>query len=186
MDLNLFHWINEFAGRYDWLDKFALFFADPAIYVLGALVALLWFMDEGTQRVKNQYAVIMAAQALFLCRGILTEFIRQVFPRPRPFVENAVNLLVEHNALDAGFPSAHAVAAFAIAIPVFIYNRKAGTWLLLIAFLISLSRVFIGVHYPSDILAAFVLSLLVVLFLNFYREVFIVPFVRIFSRNSED
>ena len=54
---------------------------------------------------------------------------------------------------DPSFPSDHAAAAFAIAFAVLAFSRKAGIGFLLAATVIGLSRVALGLHYPSDVLA---------------------------------
>jgi undecaprenyl-diphosphatase len=54
---------------------------------------------------------------------------------------------------DPSFPSGHAAGSFAFASFVFVLNRRAGAPLLVVAALIALSRVALGVHYPSDVLA---------------------------------
>lgn len=184
MDAQVFHAINQLAGQFAWLDKLAVFFAELAIYALAALVVALWFMDWGLPRKKNRYAVVLALEALILGRAILTPLLREFLPRLRPFVENQANLLIQQNPLEPGFPSGHAVMAFALAWPVFLYNRRAGIWLLLIALLISLARVFVGVHYPSDILGGLALALIVVFFLNFFREIFVGPAVRLLRKGK--
>ena len=58
-----------------------------------------------------------------------------------------------HHAADAGFPSDHATASFAIATAIVLRNRRWGIGALVLATLLSLTRVAIGVHYPSDVLA---------------------------------
>ena len=67
----------------------------------------------------------------------------------RPFVRGAA-ALIEHTP-DNGFPSDHALLAFAIAFVAFAQNRLLGSVLFLIAVLISAARVLVGVHYPVDI-----------------------------------
>jgi undecaprenyl-diphosphatase len=54
---------------------------------------------------------------------------------------------------DPSFPSDHATAAFAIAFAVFFVSRRVGTGFLVAATLVALSRVFVGLHYPSDVVA---------------------------------
>lgn len=182
MDLKVLNYVNQFAGRWAWLDLAGQFFAENAIVVLFALVLLFWFFDKDTQKKKNRYAVILALESIIIGRGILTVLIRSFLPRVRPFVENHITLLINQSPLEASFPSGHAVMAFTLSLPFLIYNRKAGIWFFLLAVLISVSRVFAGVHYPSDILGGFVLSLIVVLFLNYFRNFFIAPIVKFLSR----
>lgn len=95
--------------------------------------------------------VIEATAAAVLARLVIVNFIRLILPRLRPFVENNVNLLLSSG--ESSFPSGHAAFYFAIATVVFFHNKKAGIAFLAVAFLISLARVFVGIHWPSDILA---------------------------------
>ena len=165
-----------------WLDVFGKFFATDAIIIIAVLVLSLWFIGSDVERKKNQYAVVMAIEAFVLARGIITPIIRELFPRIRPFVEGHATLLIQQSPLETGFPSGHAVMAFALAIPVFLYNRRSGGWLLFLASVISVSRVFVGVHYPTDIVAGFFLALIVVLLINFFRYRLVAPVVKILRR----
>ncbi|PIQ06905.1 MAG: hypothetical protein COW72_01430, partial [Candidatus Nealsonbacteria bacterium CG18_big_fil_WC_8_21_14_2_50_37_10] len=76
--------------------------------------------------------------------------IRWLWPSPRPFIESQVNLLLSHEPTSS-FPSGHAALFFAIATVVYFYNKKAGILFFLASFLISISRVFAGIHWPTDI-----------------------------------
>jgi undecaprenyl-diphosphatase len=60
---------------------------------------------------------------------------------------------------DASFPSDHASAAFSIAFAVFLFDRFVGSLFLTAACVIGIGRVFIGVHYPSDVLAGCLVGL---------------------------
>jgi undecaprenyl-diphosphatase len=92
-----------------------------------------------------------ASAALALTLGNL---LSSTIDRPRPFVAHPelVHLFVKHVA-DAGFPSDHATASFAIATAVFLRNRAWGAVILLLATVLAIGRVGMGVHYPSDVLA---------------------------------
>ena len=59
---------------------------------------------------------------------------------------------------DFSFPSGHAAGSFALAVFVFAWSRRAGAWLVLLACAIALSRVALGVHYPTDVAAGAVLG----------------------------
>jgi undecaprenyl-diphosphatase len=74
--------------------------------------------------------------------------------RPRPFVSDPSGVhLFSHHAADAGFPSDHATASFAIAVALLLRSRRLGLPVLALAFVLSVGRVAVGVHYPSDVLA---------------------------------
>ena len=56
--------------------------------------------------------------------------------------------------------SDHAILGFAVAVMVWRYNRRVGTALLVLATLLAIARVFVGAHYPSDVLGGALLGAL--------------------------
>lgn len=154
MDATLFLKINNLAGKYIWLDTLAIFFARYFEYIL--IFCLLLFLLIKFK--KYWLMVVKGFLAAILARLVIVEFIRWLLPRPRPFVENAVNLLLDVSK-SASFPSGHAAFYFAIATIVYFYNKRAGILFFAGAFLISLARVFSGIHWPSDIIAGAIVGI---------------------------
>lgn len=153
LDYYLFQQINGFAGRWPWLDWLGIFAASYLQYIVvaGFLLFLFWGKSkEGL--VKKYYLAGAAIGAIIFSRAILTEIIRWVWFRPRPFIDHAVNSLIAH-ANTGSFPSGHAAFFFALATVVYLYNKKLGIWFYFFSVPMVISRVFVGVHYPSDILA---------------------------------
>ena len=64
---------------------------------------------------------------------------------------------------DYSFPSGHTFASFAAAVSVFLYYKKAGTAAIILAFLIGFSRLYLFVHFPTDVLAGFVIGVMIAL-----------------------
>lgn len=161
MDLYIFNLINQFAGRWDILDAVTIFFAEYAGYLLIAAVFLIFCLPAVAlaKEGKKWKVIIQTFGAAIISRFVITEIIRFLWHRSRPFVENNVNLLLSHDAT-ASFPSGHAAFYFAIAAVVYFHNKKIGLLFFLAAFLISLARVFGGVHWPSDILAGALIGIL--------------------------
>lgn len=157
-DYLLFQQINNLAGIWPALDWLGIFLAEYFQYAIGAGLLIFWFWKKDS-RVKNLWAAGVALGAIGLSRGVLTEIIRWLWFRPRPFVDHAVNSLIEHEATGS-FPSGHAAFFFALAMAGYLFNRRAGQWLFAAATLISLARVFVGVHYPLDILAGALVGIL--------------------------
>lgn len=84
-------------------------------------------------------------------------FFKHLFERQRPFeVLDHVNRLVSAGSF--AFPSNHAANAFAFATGIAWFFRKAAIPFLVIAMIVALSRVYVGVHYPSDIIAGSILG----------------------------
>ena len=155
LDSYIFHYINQFAGISPYLDKVAIFFAEYLQYLV--VFCLLLFLVKKFRR--NLGMVIFAFTAAIFSRFIITEIIRYFFPRIRPFVENSVNLLIGYNTTESSFPSGHAAFFFALSMVVYFYNKKAGILFFIASFLISISRVFSGIHWPSDILVGAIVGI---------------------------
>ena len=148
IDSYIFYQFNQWALKWQWLDALAIFFAEYFGYLL--LFSLLIFLLIYWKR--HWLMVVRIFLSAIFARFIIVEIIRFFWYRPRPFVGNSVNLLLDHSA-NGSFPSGHAAFYFAFATVVFFCNKKIGTLLFLFAFLISVFRVFAGIHWPSDILA---------------------------------
>lgn len=117
----------------------------------GLLLFSLWIATRGAgTREKNQKAIIGTVLALALVT-LLVHLAYFAFQRPRPFLTHEVNLLIQAPQ-DPSFPSNSTAVAFTIAVSVWMMNRTLGSVLFIPASLVALSRVFLGVHYPSDVL----------------------------------
>ena len=147
IDFLIFEKINGLVEKWCLLDNLAIFFAKYFDYFLVFLALLFLFKNF-----KKYWPMIgKAILAAILARLGFTELIRFFWHRPRPFVTHQVNLLLNTEA-SSSFPSGHAAFYFAVSTVIYSYNKKAGFLFFLVSFLISISRVFIGIHWPSDIL----------------------------------
>lgn len=154
LDLYIFNLINGFAGKNEFLDNVAVFFAD---YMQFALVAVLAVFIVKNFKKKLPVLISLAA-AGFFARVIITEAIRYFFPKDRPFISESVNHILEHSA-SPSFPSGHASLFFALSAAVYFYNKKLGIFFFTSSFFISISRVFGGIHWPSDVIAGAVIGI---------------------------
>ncbi|HET9163370.1 MAG TPA: phosphatase PAP2 family protein [Solirubrobacterales bacterium] len=118
-----------------------------------ATLAIVFLAAGGTRHAGWRRAVVAAglSAALALAAG---QAIADLVHRTRPFIADphGVHLFASH-AADAGFPSDHATASFAIAVAILLRKRGWGIFALVAATVLSVGRVAVGYHFPSDVLA---------------------------------
>ena len=115
-----------------------------------ALGALLVWKAHRTDGAAMMLSVILA---LCICDLVL----KPIVDRGRPFDELDLDVLVSLPSTSS-FPSGHAVSAFAGAVSLLIMDRRWGIAALVFAALVALSRVYICVHWPTDVIAGAVIG----------------------------
>lgn len=100
---------------------------------------------------------------LIVCNGILKPLVNRL----RPFTYNDIHLLIP-KPKDPSFPSGHTAASFVCVMILFLMKQKGKYLVLLIAVLIAFSRLYLYVHFPSDVLAGVVLGLCIGWFVVFF------------------
>ena len=154
MDYLIFQQINNLALKNLYLDEAAIFCASFLGYILiGTLLILL------INNFKKDYKTVTLAFISGIFSRFVVEITRFIWHRPRPFIGNQVNLLINHSP-SASFPSGHATFFFALSTLIYFYNKKIGILFLIASFFISISRVFCGIHWPTDILAGALVGIL--------------------------
>src|SRR3989344_3105578 len=122
VDLYFFNLINSLALKWYWLDFIGFIIAKYSEYVL--VVILVLFLAINFK--KYWRMILEAVAAAVFTRFVLAEIIRWLWFKPRPFVTNSVNLLLDYDAKKASFPSGHAVFYFTLSTIVYFYNKKIG------------------------------------------------------------
>ena len=119
-----------------------------------AMVLLLW---KGNARLR--WLVLFSAIALLMSDQLSSGFLKPLFARPRPcHVLTDINLLVGCGG-GRSMPSSHAANAFAQAALFSLAARQTRWYLWAFAAVVAISRVFVGVHYPFDVLAGALLGM---------------------------
>lgn len=119
------------------------------------LLAIALLLIPKTRKLGFTMAAALLMDVL-LCNGIIKPLVARI----RPFDLNTAVKLIIAKPTDYSFPSGHAAASFAATSAL--YFRRSKLWIpaFLLALLISFSRLYLYVHYPSDVLAGIALGIL--------------------------
>jgi undecaprenyl-diphosphatase len=158
LEWSVLHTLNNFLYHHDAVEDPLLVYINASEALFVATLALVFLFSNGERlrvwRRAAPAAVLSAGVAL-----VIAKVISELVDRARPFVvdPSGVHLFSGH-AADPGFPSDHATGAFAVAMAIYLRNRKWGGVALVAAAVLSVGRVAIGVHFPSDVLAGALLG----------------------------
>ncbi len=152
LDGNILLWIQEHV-RQDALTpviKFITHLGDSGWFWITLAVVLLILK-------KTRKIGLLTGCSLLVSFLINNVFLKNVVARTRPYeVVEGLHRMIEAQP-DFSFPSGHTASSFAAAVVIFILcPKKAGVPVLVLAFLITLSRLYVGVHYPTDVLAGMI------------------------------
>lgn len=153
-ELNILNFIRENIANpfLDTIMPIITKFGDGGIFWIALAVVFLIFKKTRKMGLCMGLALLMG----FITGNLL---LKNIVARIRPYDLNPeVELLVKHLS-DFSFPSGHTLASFEAATAIFINNKKWGIPALVLAFLIALSRIYLYVHYPTDVLAAIILGI---------------------------
>ena len=158
LDIKLFYFFNNLVDKFEILDTLVVFFAAYLQYFFLASFFIFLYFSTYSKR-KKLYIFATIAFSSILARLGVTEIIRFFYHRPRPFITYQIHQLIPENGWS--FPSGHSAFFFAIAMSVYFYNKKWGIGFFVGAILMNISRIIVGVHYPSDILGGVIVGVIV-------------------------
>ena len=137
--------------RQDWLTpimRIITLFGDYGAFWIATCVVLLCIPKT------RKRAGIPASCSLALNAVLTNLWLKRMVNRVRPFVRFPELTVLTTIPRDASFPSGHTAASFAVAAAIYMEGyKKSGRLLYLLATLIGLSRLYLGVHYPTDVIA---------------------------------
>ena len=151
-DLNhaLFLWLNAPEHPSTLLLAIATFFAEYAIWTLPAIIGIGWL--RGSEHTRK---VLLEATASGLAGLLINQIIGLVWQHPRPFTIGLGHTLIPH-AADSSFPSDHLTLMWAVAFSFLMHRspRLAGMALAFLGLPVAWARIYLGVHFPLDMVGA--------------------------------
>lgn len=157
MDWRIYHAIYGVSLHHHWVGSLFSGIETASIPVVVVATVGLWLLSRpgGDPKWKTASVTALAASAVGL--GVNWLIAHEIWFRDRPYVTHP-EAHPWSNAHDASFPSDHSTASFSIAFAVLAFDRVAGAVFLAGATVIAAGRLFIGAHYPSDVLTGVVLG----------------------------
>ena len=141
----------------EWLD---IFFKNFTALGNGGAI---WIAITGIMLIspKTRKCGITMAIGLILCLIFGNLLLKPLIARTRPFDVKTTLEIIIPQPTDFSFPSGHTFASFASACTIFKSFRKCGTAALIFAVLMAFSRLYLCVHYPTDVLAGSILGIII-------------------------
>jgi undecaprenyl-diphosphatase len=160
LDVALFYFINDSLQNpvFNVLMPWVTDLNKQRMVLILVAVGLGFLVVKGKQ--KGRIAVALLVVAIVFSDQLNSSMIKYFLARPRPCqILSNVHLLVSCGS-GFSFPSSHAVNNFCGATVLAFVFQRAGKWLFLFATVVAFSRVYVGVHYPSDVLTGSIVGML--------------------------
>ena len=156
INLKIFNLINASSSTNELTINVAIILANSVIYFVPVFLVLSWLFGDNDKKEIALKSVSVALISLAVAQMIVA-----IYPHPRPFMIGIGRTLIEH-APDPSFPSDHMTLFSSIAITYLIGRYyKLGLAILFAGFAVGWSRVYLGVHFPFDMVGAIIISLCV-------------------------
>src|SRR5215471_155717 len=155
LDTELFRLINSGLSN-GFCDAVMPWLSGNSLFVPALVVSGLAMLCKG--RLRGVLCVLMLALIVSTGDGLICNTLKHAVNRPRPFLELTEVHCLAGKSGSGSMPSSHAANWFAATMVTLLYYRRSLWFMLPAALLVSFSRIYNGVHYPSDVLAGALLG----------------------------
>lgn len=156
-DRSLFLLVNDWARDTPWLHGLLTSYASYGVVLFAALLVVGYLLARRRRDLNLLTASLWAGLAPLVAVA-MNQPIASGVNEPRPFSVFPHALLLAHRSADPSFTSDHATMAGAVAVGLFLVSRNLGAVATAAAMLMAFARVYVGAHFPVDVLAGLVLG----------------------------
>ena len=161
LDKKIFFLINSKAGIYESIDSLSGIVAGdylvPVILSLGLI--FLWFQETAEDQAIELRKRVLIAICSLLGSCLIVMIVNELYFRERPFNLHEAKLIF-YAPTDSSFPSNSTAAMFGLSIPILKTRMKVGMMMLLASMCLGLCRIYVGVHFPGDVIGGVLVGLL--------------------------
>jgi undecaprenyl-diphosphatase len=187
-DVELLYNINGLAKDAPrWLDRVMEFVGEYGLLIAMVLLVLwCWWSvrRRGAEDAASSVAALVWAPLAAALAVLVNVPIRGFVERPRPFRDHQGLEVLVSGKTDYSFVSDHATITMALGVGLFVANRKFGLVGIGLALLEGFCRVYMGVHYPTDVIGGFALGTAVALLLSPLAMALLTPVTSAIERSS--
>ena len=161
MDIQVLQWFHEVFHDQMWLNYIMKYLTYIGEFGAGAIVCAIVLLIFK----KTRWAGVAVAIALVLDVLIVNVILKPIVDRPRPWedypdlgFQEFYDSIHVFKPDDASFPSGHTAALFAAAVALVLYYKVKGLPALGVALLVAISRIYLCMHYPTDVIGGIVIG----------------------------
>ncbi|MBU8727085.1 MULTISPECIES: undecaprenyl-diphosphatase [Bacillus] len=150
---DLFRWVNQLSIDHGYLNPIFIGLAEYTVLLAALMCLFVWFQN----RSRYNRAMVVSAGLTFILAELLGKIAGIFYFNQQPFAEMShVNLLIQKE-VNNSFPSDHTIFIFSVCLIFWLFHKRHVYWLL-IACAVGFSRIWVGVHYPFDVLAGAIIA----------------------------
>ncbi|MEU0938646.1 MULTISPECIES: phosphatase PAP2 family protein [unclassified Embleya] len=183
LDIEILRDVNGLTEHTSWAHGGMEFMGEYGMFAVLAVLALLaWWRARSRPDHTAAMAGLVWAPLAALVAELANAPLREWVNRPRPFLSHDGLHVLVAGKTDPSFASDHALTTMALAVGILVVDRRIGILAVLASVFTGFSRLYVGVHYPTDVLAGFALGALVALVGSMFMGRVLEPVVRLVER----
>lgn len=160
IDGGLYHWfITQAQHAPHWFDNLVSFYASYGLGLFAVLMVWCWWQARKA-RDAGAMALALTVPVTVVLAYVANDIVKSVFDEPRPcqVITSPATIQPCPGVGDWAFPSNHSAIAAAAAAAIWVISRRLGVIAVLAALVMGFSRIWVGAHYPHDVLVGFLVG----------------------------
>ncbi|WP_144503258.1 undecaprenyl-diphosphatase [Bacillus pumilus] len=150
---DLFRWVNQLGIDHGYLNPIFIGLAEYTVLLVALMCLFIWFQN----RSRTDRGMVVSAGLTFILAELMGKIAGIFYSNQQPFAEMShVNLLIQKE-VNNSFPSDHTIFIFSVCLIFWLFHKRHVYWLF-VACAVGFSRIWVGVHYPFDVLAGAIIA----------------------------